>query len=172
MALDPLTLLGGALGAVARLLPEFGRLWDAANQRKHEREMLKLQTEADKLRAELAMQSMEKQGEINIRIAELNAMVEALRGQMTQSTATGNRFIDWLNGFADGLSKLVRPTLTYWYCVVAYGAYKVASYFMILSTGTTWENAITVLWTPADQAVMWSILAFWFVDRSLRNRSV
>jgi hypothetical protein len=62
VALDPVTLLGGALGAVARLLPELGRLWEAASQRKHEREMLALQMEADKLRAELAMQTMEKQG--------------------------------------------------------------------------------------------------------------
>jgi hypothetical protein len=65
----------------------------------------------------------------------------------------------------------VRPVLTYWYCVAGYGAYKTATYFIILSTGASWSNAITVLWTPQDQAVMMSIIGFWFVDRALRHQT-
>lgn len=163
-------IFGMLLGGLFRLAPEASRLIEGASQRKHEREMLKANIEADKLRAELAMQSMEKQGEINQRIAEMGAMVEALKGQMKQSNLTGYKWLDIILGLVDAANKAVRPILTYWYCVAAYGAYKVASYYMILSAGSSWQNAITMLWTTQDYGVMWSIIGFWFVDRAIRNQ--
>lgn len=165
-----LEFFGGLIGVAARLLPEIGRLWEGANQRKHEREMLALQMQADELRAKLEVQKAELQGEIQQQLAELTAMIEALKAQHQPLKRTGNKYIDALLGLAEFLSASVRPVLTYWYCVFGYGAYKVASYFMILTAGSTWQNAITLLWTPQDHAVMWSIIGFWFVDRSLRKQ--
>jgi hypothetical protein len=163
-------LLGLIFGGLFRLLPEAGRLWEANRQRDHEREMLKLQMQADQLRAQLAMQAMEKQAEVQAQLAELQAMIAALQSQGKGFKKTGITFIDWLLGIAEFLSVMVRPVLTYWYCVCGYGAYKIASYFMILSAGSSWQNAITLLWTPQDHAVMLSIIGFWFVDRALRHQ--
>lgn len=163
-------LLGLVFGGAFRLLPELGRLWDAANQRKHEREMLALQMQADQLRAQMAMQHMEKQGELQQQLAELQAMITALQAQGKGFTKTGIKTVDYLLGVAEFLSSSVRPVLTYWYCVFGYGAYKAASYYMILSAGSSWANAITLLWTPQDHAVMLSIIGFWFVDRALRRQ--
>jgi hypothetical protein len=163
-------LLGLIFGGVFRIIPELGRLWEAKNQREHEREMVKLQMQADQLRAQLEVQKMERQGEIQMQLAELQAMITALQAQGKGFKKTGIKFIDWLLGIAEFMSVTVRPVLTYWYCLVGYGAYKVASYYMILSAGSSWQNAITLLWTPNDHAVMLSIIGFWFVDRALRNQ--
>lgn len=163
-------LLGLIFGGIFRLLPEAGRLIEGNSQRKHEREMVKLQMELDSKRAELAMQTMEKQAETQQQVAELQALITALQSQGNGFKPTGNKFIDFLLGLAEFLTVAVRPVLTYWYCLVGYTAYKVASYYMILSAGASWQNAITLLWTPNDHAVMMSIIGFWFVDRALRRQ--
>lgn len=163
-------LLGLIFGGLFRLAPEIGRLWEAKSQREHEREMLKLQMQADQLRAQMAMQAMEKQAELQQQLAELQALIEALKTQGKGFKKTGITFVDWLLGVAEFLTVTVRPVLTYWYCLIGYGAYKAASYYMILTAGSTWQNAITLLWTPNDHAVMLSIIGFWFVDRALRNQ--
>jgi hypothetical protein len=165
-----LELLGLVFGGAFRLLPEVARLWEGASQRKHELAMLELQMRADELRAKLEMQKAELQGEIQQQVAELNAMIEALKAQQKPITLTGNKFLDALQVIADTASTFVRPVLTYWYCIAGYGAYKTATYFIILSAGSTWANAITLLWTPQDHAVMMSIIGFWFVDRALRKQ--
>src|SRR5574341_1452779 len=93
-----------------------------------------------------------------------------LQMQAVQSQKTGNWLIDFLNGLADAMSKSVRPVLTYWYCVAAYGLYKAATLYLILQSGASWANAASLLWTPNDHAVMFSIIGFWFVDRAIRKR--
>lgn len=163
-------LLGLVFGGAFRLLPELGRLWERANERKHEQKMLELQMKADQLRAELEMQKLETQGKIQQDLAELQALITALQTQGKGFKKTGNKWIDFLLGVAEFMTVSVRPVLTYWYCLIGYGAYKVASYYMILSAGSSWQNAITLLWTPQDHAVMLSIIGFWFVDRALRNQ--
>jgi hypothetical protein len=163
-------LLGFIFGGLFRLLPKGLELWDKKNERQHEREMLQLQMQADEKRAQLQMQSMEKQGEIQQQLAEIQALIEATRAQAQTFQKTGNRWIDAALALAEVISATVRPVLTYWYCVAAYGAYKVAGYYLILSAGSDWKNAITTLWTPQDHAVMLSIVGFWFVDRAIRKR--
>ena len=163
--------LSFALGGVFRLAPELIKLFDAANARKHEREMLDLQIKADELRARAEVQKIEVQGEIQQQLAEINAMIAALQAQGSMSVQrTGNRYVDGFIAIVELVNQSVRPVLTYWYCIFAYGAYKVASYYMILSTGASWTNAVTTLWTPQDHAVMLSIIGFWFVDRALRRQ--
>lgn len=159
------------LGGLFRLAPEVFKLFDAANARKHEREMLDLQIKADQLRAQAEVQKAEVQGEIQQQLSEIQAMIEALRLQGTAVVQrTGVKWLDGLIAVLELANISVRPVLTYWYCVAAYGAYKVASYYMILSTGASWMNAVTTLWTPQDQAVMFSIIGFWFVDRAIRKQ--
>src|SRR3990167_2706353 len=163
-------LLGLIFGGAFRLLAEVGRLWEKSNERKHERDMLKMQMEADRLRADLAMQAMEKQAQVQQNLAELQALIAAMQSQGKGFKKTWNKVIDFLLGVAEFMTVSVRPVLTYWYCVGGYGAYKIASYFIILSTGSSWQNAITLLWTTQDHAVMLSIIGFWFVDRALRHQ--
>lgn len=164
-------LLSFIFGGVFRIVPKLIEMRERALDRQHEREMLTLQMQADEKRAQLAMQSEEKRAESRQQIAELQAMITALQAQGQGLKRTGNKYIDAMLAFAEFLSSTVRPVLTYWYCVAGYGAYKAATLYLLMSNpGTTLANAITLVWTPNDHAVMFSIIGFWFVDRAIRRR--
>lgn len=165
-------LLSFVFGGIFRLAPKLIEMHEKQKDREHEREMFAKQLEADKARAEQAMQHAEMQGRIAMDRAEVEAIIAATRAQAEPLALTGNKWIDAVVAFAEVLSKLVRPLLTYWYCIAAYGAYKIATLYIVLSTGVQLASAVTQLWTPNDHAVMFSIIGFWFVDRAVRTREV
>lgn len=163
-------LLSFVFGGIFRLAPKLIEMRERGKDREHERLMFDLQVQADAARSTQAMQQAEKQGEIKQQLAELQALIEATRAQARPFEKTGNKWLDAMLVMAEVLSGLVRPLLTYWYCIAAYGAYKVATLYLVLSTGTSLAAAVTQLWTPNDHAVMFSIIGFWFVDRAIRHR--
>lgn len=165
-------ILSFVFGGIFRIVPEIMKLVDRQKDRDHEVKMFDLQIQADKLRGEIAMASMTARAELQQQLVEVQAMVEANKAQAVSHKKTGIWLVDVALGFAEALSALVRPVLTYWYCVFAYGTYKAAVLSLVLSTGATWQNAVTQLWTPMDEAVMLSIIGFWFVDRALRKLKV
>ena len=156
-------------GGLFRLAPEIMKVWDRANERKHELEMLGRQVEADKARSDARFQLAELEGKVHLSVAELQAMMTAHQQQAAPIARTGIRWIDGINGLMEGLSKSVRPVLTYWYCVAAYGAYKLVLYRQMIAQDFAWDEAVLQLWTPQDHQVMWSIIGFWFVDRALKH---
>lgn len=163
-------ILSFIFGGLFRLAPKIIEMREREKDREHERLMFDLQMKADEKRAQLTMQAEEKRAETQQQIAELQALIEGLKTQGQSFQKTGNKVIDFLLAAAEFLSATVRPVLTYWYCVIGYGAYKAAALYMILSSGSSVANAVTVLWTPNDHAVMFSIIGFWFVDRAIRKR--
>lgn len=165
-----LEILSFIFGGVFRLAPKILETYERQKDREHERLMLDLQMKADEKRAQLAMQTEEKRGEIQQQLAELQALIEATRAQAQPLKKTGNKWLDALLVMAEVASSMVRPTLTYWYCIIAYGAYKIATLYLVLQSGATLANAVTMLWTSNDHAVMFSIIGFWFVDRAIRKR--
>ena len=161
--------LGFLFGGLFRLAPELIKLWDKKNERQHEIDMIRANREADEARAKLEMEKVETQGRVTMNVEELKAIVAATQTQATNTKLTGNRFLDFLIVSIELISKTVRPFLTYWYCVIAYGSYKTALYMSLIEEGWSWQATITQLWTEQDQAVMLSIIGFWFVDRSIRH---
>lgn len=161
---------GLVFGGLLRFAPEILKYLNGKQDRAHEQVMLTLQIQADTARAQLAIQSAEKQGLIAERTTELQALVEAVKAEGTKVfTATGNKWTDRILAFAEMLSAPVRAILTYWYCIAIYGSYKVASFALLMKGNAAWDKAITALYTPQDGAIMMSIISFWFVDRSLRK---
>jgi len=153
------TLLGGVFGGLLRLAPEAFKLFDRANERKHELAMLGAEMEFAKLRGEISM----RQTEASMTMAELDAIGEAFKEQSSTAQAAG--------GFVAAISALVRPTVTYAY-VIAYFAVKVAMYLLALKQGGEWKEVIILLWTKDDVTILFSILSFWFVSRTLdRNNN-
>jgi len=159
-------VLGGAL----RFIPELMKLWDKGRERDHEARMLDLQVKADEARSKLELQKIETQGKVAMDVAEVQALIAATQAQAVTYTKTGNKWWDGLYVLAETASTFVRPVLTYWYCVVMYGSYKTASYILLRNADVAWANAVVVLWTNNDVAVMMSIIGFWFVDRSIRHQ--
>lgn len=156
-----LTLLGTLFGGLFRLAPEVLKFMDKKNERQHELDMLDKQIEADKLKAQAAQQLAETQGATALGLADVQAIVAATQAQATQ---TG---IKWV----DGASALVRPLLTYWWCVILYTAALAAEmYALIFVTKLPAYQAILSVWGEDEKAIVSSIISFWFVDRALRKR--
>ena len=157
------------VGGVLRFLPELTKFFTVKKEFEHEERMLDLQIKADELRGKITQQALETKVEYDKSRDEIEAISAAVRDQLSPFAKTGNAIVDMLGGVADILSKFVRPVLTYWYCVAAYGAYKTALYMQLVSNSIEWNDAVIQLWTANDQAVMLSILGFWFTDRALRH---
>lgn len=163
-------LLSFIFGGLFRLAPKVLEYQDKKHDRKHEKDMLELQLRADEARAKAEIQKLETQGQIQNQLEELKALVAVNSVQAQPQQLSGNKWLDGLTVVVTAASSLVRPLLTYWYCVAAYGSYKVASYYILLEQEVGWKDAVVQLWTPNDHAVMFSIIGFWFVDRALRKR--
>lgn len=157
-------------GGIFRLLPEIGRLWEKKQEQDHEIKVMQLQMELDEKRAQLDMQKATVNAELQQQIAELSAMVQATKSQSQTFQKTGNKFMDFILVCVEALSATVRPVLTYWFCVIAYGSYKVAIYYGLVHGGASWDSAILAAWTADDMRIVFSIIGFWFVDRVLHHQ--
>lgn len=151
------TLFGGLLGGVFRLVPEFLKIWDSKDSRKHELAMLDREFEFAKLRSEREMHMVD--AEVNV--AHLDALGEALKGQAEMAKAGGK--------LAAFLSALVRPLVTYWF-VVLYSAVKIAMMLVAYEQSADWKAVLIESWNPEDMGIFTGIIAFWFVSRSFEKR--
>ena len=154
------TLFGTLLGGVFRMAPEVLKWLDRKDERKHELAMLDKQIDADRLKLEAGQKLADTQAEERITLADLQAMIEATKAQAVQ---TGVKWVD-------ALSSLMRPTITFWWVIVLYTGALVAQFLVLVQQGDSGVQAILHLWGPDERAIVASIVAFWFVDRSMRKR--
>jgi hypothetical protein len=151
------SLLGGVFGGVFRLVPEFLKLWDAKDSRKHELAMLDKEMEFAKLRAEREMHTVDAE----VDRAHLDALGAALEGQAKMAVAGGK--------VAAFLSALVRPLVTYWF-VVLYSAVKIAMMIVAYEQSADWKSVLIESWNPEDMGIFTGIVAFWFVGRTFNRK--
>jgi hypothetical protein len=152
------TLLGGVFGGLLRLAPEVFKLFDRANERKHELAMLSAEMEFAKVRGEIAM----RQTEAQMTMAEVEAIGEAFKEQSDTAKAAGS--------IVAAISAMVRPTVTYMFLGL-YAAVKVAAFLIAIEQGGNWKEVLTTMWGSDDLAVFNMIISFWFVGRVYeRNR--
>lgn len=146
------TLLGGVFGGLLRLAPEAFKLFDRANERKHELALLSAEMEFAKVKGEIAM----RQTEAMMTVAEMNAISGAFKEQSTTAQAGGK----WVAA----VSALVRPAITYAF-VGMYFLVKFASFLMALDQRGDWKEVLINLWTKDDVSILFMIVSFWFVGR-------
>lgn len=156
-----LTILGTLFGGLFRLAPEFLKYFDKKNERAHEATMFDKQLEADKVKAAAALALEETRGANALNLADIQAMIEATKAQAVQ---TGIKWVDAINA-------LVRPGLTFWWCIVLETAVLVCSYLALRAAGKNSVESILAIWSPEREAIVASIISFWFVDRALRKMS-
>jgi len=155
-----LTLLGGSLGGLLRFVPEILKLFTDQRDRDHEYRMTQLQLQIDKARADQAIDLVHAQGEAAAAIGEMQAYLEAIKGQ---AQLTGVKWVDALN-------QSVRPVVTYWWMAL-FTVYKLATIVAAALNWTDLETFLGKLWTAQDAGILAMILGFWFVDRSIRKNS-
>jgi hypothetical protein len=148
-----LSLLGGALGGIMRLLPEVFKLFTLKRDQDHEFRMTKVQLEIDAARAQQDIDKIHANQALEAIRGEMGAYAEALKGQ---SQMTGVPFID-------GLNQSVRPVLTYWWMAI-FSIHKAYS----ISMATDFNDMMSRIWTDNDAGILSMILGFWFVDRAMK----
>jgi len=148
------TLLGGVGGGLLRLAPEVMKILDAKNERAHELEMTRLSIEADKAKAADALAA---QREVNDGAFNASALQALMEGIKAQAIVTGVKWID-------GLSSLVRPTLTF-ALFGLYAAARTATFFLGWQSGTPVLQLLAATWTAEDQVMLAGMMNFWFLDR-------
>lgn len=153
------TLIGSFFGVASRMLPEVLKWLDRKNERIHELAMFDKQLIADKQKSEQTTHLAQITGDNTIAVAEIEALIEATKAQSIQ---TGVRWID-------ALSALMRPVITFWWVIVLYTVYFLGQLIILLQAGMPHWHAIKAIWGADEKAIVASIIAFWFVDRSLRK---
>lgn len=141
-------------GIIAPLIGKGLDMWKDKQDKKHELEIFKLQIERDKLGHLHKMEEIETEGDIK--------STEAIYEQAKLSFI-GHKKIDAVVSLAN---QLVRPTITYW-LVALYNAVKVAIFYSFLEKGVSWNEALKIIWTEADMALLCTVIGFWFSQRYL-----
>lgn len=159
------TALGGVVGAITRSVPAVLEFVDKRNERQHEREMFKQQIEADRLRATQEYDQTKLAGDVNFKLADVQALSAALDGQAKMAAAAG--------GWAATLSAAVRPITTF-QLVFLYMMAKLATFVLLCTVAhdaTAVLEGIKALYTEADSGLLAGVLAFWYMDRTLAKRA-
>lgn len=151
-------LLGSVFGGLFRLAPEVLKWLDRKNERSHELEMFRLQTDLEKLRGEYRIEERY----VDHSVAQLDAISEAFK-QQGQADAKAHKWVA-------SLSALVRPGVTF-VLFGLYCAFKITMLCYAASTGADWKDLFLTTWTGEDFAMLNMILTFWFVGRAIERRS-
>lgn len=154
-------VFGSILGGLFRLAPEAMKLWDRANERKHELDMFRLQTDLEKQRGSQKLAEIGAQHQAAIDTGVMDAFGAAVRQQTEMVKAAGK-------GWIAAISATVRPVVTYW-MLVLYSVFKIAL-FMTMSGPT--PEVIVNMWTSDDMALLCGTLNYWFMDRTLAKRGL
>ena len=148
------TLLGGLMGGIFRIVPEFLKWLDRKAERKHELDMQDKALDFEKLRGANRMAEIGATAQAAWDVGTLAAFKASIDGQAKKSG------IKWV----DALSLTVRPVITYWFMAL-YCAVKIAGFITALKGGVEWLAAIPLMWGPDDMAVWAGLLNFWFLGR-------
>jgi hypothetical protein len=153
------TLLGGLIGGAFRLGQAVLDAREKQRDREHEQQMLELEGRLAREVGEQNMRAIGLVGDIQLHAAELQVVKEVAQVQSSEASQAG--------GFVSGLSASVRPVVTY-VLLLFYCAVKIAG----IAYAWPVEGAMSAImgaYAEGDMAIFSSILAFWFVDRSLRR---
>ena len=149
-----LTLLGSLGGFAASAVPRIFDMVDEWQDRKHEREMVKLNMEAAKIQHELRLEEINAQADI----AQTKAIYKHDSSIQTKP-----------GGFINGLRGSVRPVTTYIFLSWFISVKGFALYALVWLEGLMIVEAMPIIYDEGSAAIFGSILGFWFGGRSMQH---
>ena len=157
MALE--AIVGSIVGGALRIAPEILGFLDKKNERKHEIALGEQQYRV----AELQFRTQREIKDLDVEQSQFVSAMEALKaGIEAQGKSTG---IKWV----DAISSLVRPSVTAWIFAL-YSGVKIAQVKVALAANSDMMQAILATWSSNDEAMLSSIIMFWFVGRVWKSR--
>jgi hypothetical protein len=149
-------LFGSLIGGLFRLAPEVLKFLDKKNERAHELNMFRLQTDLEKLRGEFKVE--EKY--VDYSIQQLDSIKSAFQEQAKTALSAGP--------FVAAVSALVRPGIT-WALFGMYAAVKAAALVIAFQTGAHWAEVVTKVWDEDDFGLFTMVVSFWYVGRAIEK---
>lgn len=149
------TLLGGLLGGIFRVIPEFFKWLDAKDERKHELAMQDKALDFQRLKGDQRVEEIRTQGQQDWNAGALEALKAAISAQ---AVPTGVKWVDALSG-------LMRPLITLQWVILLYPAVIVSGFVLAVSGGTPPLQALIGCFGPDEKALTAGILNFWFLGR-------
>jgi hypothetical protein len=149
-------LFGSLIGGLFRLAPEVLKFLDKKNERAHELNMFRLQTDLEKLRGEFKVE--EKY--VDYSIQQLDSIKSAFQEQAKTALSAGP--------FVAAVSALVRPGIT-WALFGMYAAVKAAALVIAFQTGAHWAEVVTKVWDEDDFGLFTMCISFFFVGRPIEK---
>ena len=149
-------LFGSLIGGLFRLAPEVLKFLDKKNERLHELNMFRLQTDLEKMRGEFKVE--EKY--VDYSIQQLDSIKEAFQEQAQTAKSAGP--------FVAAVSALVRPGIT-WALFGMYAAVKAAALVIAFQTGAHWAEVVTKVWDEDDFGLFTMCISFFFVGRPIEK---
>ena len=146
-----MTLFGSLLGFLSAAFPDFLKLFQDHQDRKHELKILELQLEQQ---AQGHSQRLEEI-QISADIAESNALYKHA------SRPSG---IAWV----EALRASVRPIVTFSFFLL-FAFIKIASLSALLSSGYSITDGLIAIWDVETQALFAAVMSFWFGQRALQK---
>lgn len=154
------TLIGSALGSVARLIPEILTWLDKKDERKHELALLDKNLEADKFKAEHQIHLVQAENEAAVNLEELRGLIE-VSGKQTNLKSG----VAWIDGF----NSLIRPLLAFQWLILLWPAVITFKAYILYRTGADLAQYVDVLFGSDEKALASSVASFFLVDRALRR---
>lgn len=154
------TLLGSLLGGAFRLGQAVLDAREKQRDRDHEYRMVQLNGDLAAKADERRLREIGLEGEYRLSAMDVEALMAGVKSQAVEAQTAG--------GWSAALSATVRPITTY-LLLVLYMSHKAVVVALAYSGGTDMLQALNDAYSEADVAILSSILAFWFVDRSLRR---
>lgn len=135
-----IALLGSLFGFIGAIVPEFFKIYQDHQDKKHELAIMQLQMDSAKVNAD-------------IRHEEIGAWADSAEEETKRKTwATGIRWVDALNG-------TVRPVMIY-ALFSLYAWQKIIRY----SPDMPW-----LVWNEMDQALFATVISFYFGGRAMQK---
>lgn len=156
-------LLGGIFGGIFRLAPEVLKFFDKKNERQHELAMFDKQCDLEKVRGQQKLAEIGAQRDAAIDVGVMDAFNAAINQQAEMVKAAG--------GWAAALSASVRPVVTYWVLFIW-------SFIHVWFAWNAWlrgmppADVFRLLMSPDFAALLSGTINYWFLDRTLKQRSL
>jgi hypothetical protein len=149
-------IIGGILGGLFRLAPEVLKFFKSKSEMQHELEMFRLQTELEKTRGEMKIESEY----VQFSTAGIEAVVEANKAE---AELAKNNY-RWINAFIS----LQRPYITFTIFTL-YVAVKITMITQGFYDGIPLLELLRETWTENDVGILMMILNYHFVGRSIEK---
>ena len=155
-----LSILSGILGFATSGLPSVLKFFENKADQKHERDMAKLQTERELALAEKGFASQERIEDIRTDQIEMETYTQ----ERIALYEHDKKLVEKASGWVVNLSASVRPVVTY--CFVFLLLFTdIAGMVWAINTGVDFGQAMELIFSDEEMAIVASIIGFWFGSR-------